>query len=162
MRILVLGGTAFVGRHLVEAALAGGHEPVLFTRGQTSPGLFPEVDHVQGDREQDLGRLAGRGFDAVVDTSGYLPSVVAASSRALADAAGQYAFVSTISVYAEAARVNEDSPTRRPADPSSEDVGTEYGGLKTLCEEAVHREFPGKVLILRPGLIVGQYEKRPV
>ena len=158
MRILVLGGTAFVGRHLVEAALARGHEPVLFTRGQTGPDVFPEVEHVQGDREQGLDRLAGRRFDTVVDTSGYLPRVVAASVRALAGHAEQYAFVSTISVYEEAARVSEDSPTRRPADPASEDVGAEYGGLKTLCEEAVRREFPGKVLILRPGLIVGPHD----
>ena len=158
MRILVLGGTAFVGRHFVEAALARGHEPVLFTRGQTSPGLFPQVEHVQGDREQDLGRLAGRSFDAVVDTSGYLPRLVAASARALAGAAHQYVFVSTISVYEEAGRVSEDSPTRRPADPASEDVGSEYGGLKTLCEEAVRREFPGSVLVLRPGLIVGPHD----
>src|SRR3954469_9699778 len=147
MRILVLGGTAFVGRHLVEAALARGHEPVLFTRGRTNPGLFSGVEQLQGDREQDLSPLQGRQFDAVVDTSGYLPRVVAASVQALAGQVAQYVFVSTISVYADGGRVTEESATARPADPASEDVGSDYGGLKALCEEAVRQGFPGKVLI---------------
>src|SRR3954466_9429626 len=143
MRILVLGGTAFVGRHLVEAALARGHQPVLFTRARTNPGLFSGVEQVQGDREQDLSRLEGQKFDAVVDTSGYLPRGVAASVPGLAGQVAQYVFVSTISVYEEAERLSEESPTRRPADPASEDVGSEYGGLKTLCEEAGPEGLPG-------------------
>jgi 2'-hydroxyisoflavone reductase len=159
VKLLILGGTAFVGRHLVEAAVAGGHEPVLFTRGRTNPGLFPGVEHLVGDRETDLSPLDGREFDAVLDTSGYLPRVVRASAGLLAGRAQRYVFVSSISVYDEAPVLSESTPTWHPADPESEDVNRDYGGLKTLCEEAVRTAFGDeRALIVRPGLIVGSHD----
>src|SRR3954470_23066750 len=98
MRILVLGGTQFLGRHTVDAALARGHEVTMFNRGQTRPELFPEVEKLRGDRDGDLSALEGRSWDAVVDTSGYVPRVVTQTLAALGDV-GHYTFVSSISVY---------------------------------------------------------------
>jgi 2'-hydroxyisoflavone reductase len=155
VRLLLLGGTAFLGRAVVEAAVTAGHEPTLFTRGKTNPGLFPAVEHVVGDRESELSLLADREFDVVVDTSGYLPAVVRASAELLAGRVDRYIFISTISVYEDAEVLTEDTPTRRPADPQSRDLNRDYGGLKTLCEEAVESAFPSGALIVRPGLIVG-------
>src|SRR6476659_4487793 len=97
MRILVLGGTQFLGRHVADAALERGHGLTLFNRGQTRPELFPDVEKLHGDRDGDLSALEGRAFDAVVDTSGYVPRVVAATLDALGDV-GHYTFVSSISV----------------------------------------------------------------
>jgi 2'-hydroxyisoflavone reductase len=158
VQLLVLGGTAFLGRAVVEAAVAAGDEPTLFTRGKTNPGLFPGIEHIVGDRESDLSPLRDREFDVVIDTSGYLPSVVHASARLLAGRVGLYVFVSTISVYEDAPVLTENTATRRPADPTSRDLNRDYGGLKTLCEEAVASEFPEAALIVRPGLIVGAHD----
>jgi len=158
MRLLVLGGTRFVGRHLVEAALARGHEVTLFHRGEHGAGLFPEVERVRGDRERDLSALRGRSWDAVLDTSAYLPRVARASAEALRDATDLYLFVSTISVYAPGAPLplREDSPLVTLDDPETEEVRPDtYGGLKVLCERAVEDALPGRALVVRPGLIVG-------
>ena len=158
MKLLVLGGTQFVGRHLVEAALERGHEVTLFHRGEHGAHLFPEVERVRGDRERDLGALAGRRWDAVLDTSAYVPRVARISAEALRDAADLYLFVSTISVYAPGAPLplREDSPLAELEDPETEEVdGGTYGGLKVLCERAVEAAFPGRALVVRPGLIVG-------
>src|SRR5215218_6043176 len=100
MRILILGGTVFLGRHVAAAALARGHGLTLFNRGRTNPDLFPEAEKLRGDRDGDLGALAGRSFDAVVDTSGYVPRIVRRTLDALGDV-GHYTFVSSISVYAD-------------------------------------------------------------
>ena len=112
MNVLVLGGTVFVGRHLVDAALAGGHDITLFTRGLTNPDLFPEVEHLRGDRTSDLHALAGRKWDAVFDTTGFDPDVVRRSGALLAGNVGFYAFTSTISVYRHygAPNLDETSP----------------------------------------------------
>ena len=158
MQLLLLGGTAFLGRAVVEAAVAAGHEPTLFTRGRTNPDLFPGVEHLVGDRESELSLLRNREFDAVIDTSGYFPSVVRAAAELLAGRVGLYVFVSTISVYEDAPALTETTATRRPADPESRDLNREYGGLKTLCEEAVTSAFPEAALIVRPGLIVGAHD----
>src|SRR5712675_2101080 len=99
MRILILGGTQFLGRHAVDAALARGHHVTLFNRGQTRPDLFPDVEKLRGDRDGDLAALTGRDFDAVIDTSGRVPRLVAETLDALGEV-GHYTFVSTISVYA--------------------------------------------------------------
>lgn len=161
MKILVIGGTLFVGRHVVTRALARGHEVVLFNRGVHGTDLFPGVERIRGDREVDLDRLAGRSFDAVVDTCGYVPRVVGASAQALKDATAHYTFISTISVYKGIARdpLDEASPLAVLDDPTTEVVdGETYGGLKALCEEAAQAALPGRTLVIRPGLIVGPWD----
>src|SRR5579872_4668233 len=130
MRLLVLGGTAFLGRHLVTSAAARGHEVTLFTRGRTHPGLFPGLEQLRGDRELDLSALEGRRFDAALDTSGYLPRTVRRSAELLADAVDRYVFVSSLSVYVDAPALRETTPTQPPPDPESEDIGLHYGPLK--------------------------------
>ncbi len=154
----MLGGTRFVGRHLVGAALARGHEVTLFHRGRHGGEIFPEAEHLHGDREQDLSPLAGRRWDAVLDTSAYVPRVARASAEALADAAGLYLFVSTVSVYDSAAELplTEGSPLAELEDAETEEVGgSAYGGLKVLCERAVREVWGDRALVVRPGLIVG-------
>ena len=161
MRLLVIGGTSFVGRHFVEAALAAGHTVTLFNRGKTAPELFPEAEKLVGDRTKDVEVLKGREWDAVLDTSGYTPRVVRMSAEALAGSAGFYAFISTISVYEgfPSPGQTEDAPLAELADPTVEDVtGETYGGLKVLCEQAVQEIFDGKNVIIRPGIIVGPHD----
>ena len=158
MRLVVLGGSAFVGRHLVEAALARGHDVTLFTRGQTNPGLFPGLEHLRGDRESDLSALAGREFDAAIDTSGYVPRVVRSSAELLSKTVERYVFISTVSVYQEAETIVESTPTQTAENPESEDVSAAYGPLKALCEAEVETSFPGRALVIRPGLIVGAHD----
>jgi 2'-hydroxyisoflavone reductase len=161
MRVLVLGGTIFLGRHIVEQLLGGGHEVTLFNRGRHNPELFSDVEKLRGDRDGDLGALEGRTFDAVIDTCGYVPRVVGASAELLADACGHYTFVSSLSVYAGNAVAGEDenAPLATLDDPTVEEItGETYGGLKRACERAVEEALPGKALIVRPGLIVGPHD----
>jgi 2'-hydroxyisoflavone reductase len=161
MDVLILGGTGFLGRHLVEAALGGGHRVTLFNRGLSEPGLFSEVERIEGDREGDLAPLLGRRFDAVIDTCGYVPRVVGASAGLLADAVDHYTFVSSISVYSDdiAPGADEEAPVRELPDPTVEEVtGETYGGLKALCERTAEEEMPGRVLNVRPGLISGPHD----
>src|SRR5574338_1160160 len=99
MRVLILGGTKFLGRHLAEAALAQGHAVTLFNRGNQSAGLYPEAEHLRGDRDGDLSALRGRTWDVALDTSGYVPRVARASAELLGGAVEHYTFVSSISVY---------------------------------------------------------------
>ena len=157
MRILVLGGTLFLGRHVVDAALANGHEVTLFNRGHTRPELFPDVEKLHGDRDGELGALSGRSFDAVVDTSGYLPRVVEATLDALGDV-GHYTFVSSVSVYADLSTpAGEDAP-RAVLEEETEDYRSPaYGPLKALCEDVVRARFP-EAFVVRPGLIVGPWD----
>ena len=159
MRILVLGGTKFLGRAIVEAALARGHALTLFTRGETNPELFAgEVVRLQGDRDGDTAALAEGSWDAVVDTSGYVPRVVRQSTDALRDHVDHYTFISTVSVYASFAQgPDEESPTAKLDDPASEDVDRDYGALKAACEDVVET-LPFPTLIIRPGLIVGPHD----
>src|SRR5438094_5423004 len=161
MRILVLGGTRFLGRHVVEAARSRGHVLTLFNRGRSNPELHPGVERLTGDRDGGLGALAGRTWDAVVDPSGFFPRIVDASARALADRAGRYLFVSSLSVYAEpiAGGADESAPVATLADPGVESItGGTYGGLKALCEARVLEAFGERALIVRPGLIVGPHD----
>lgn len=160
MRLLVLGGTLFLGRHVVEDALGRGHAVTLFTRGRTNAGLYPEADHLHGDRDGDLSALEGREWDAVVDPSGYVPRVVRASAELLAGVTGHYTFVSSISAYRdfEAVGIDEGYPTAElPAD-AGEDVSAHYGPLKAACERVVEEVLPDRALIVRAGLIVGRYD----
>jgi 2'-hydroxyisoflavone reductase len=162
VRLLVLGGTKFLGRAAVEEALARGHEVTLFNRGETNPELFPEAEKLRGDRAVDLGELQGRTWDVVLDPSGFVPGIVRASAELLADVAEHYLFISSISVYASLAAVNdEDSPLAQlgdmPDDRMLEDYSN-YGPLKALCEQAVEETLPGRHAIVRPGLIVGPHD----
>ena len=164
MRVLMLGGTVFVGRHVVETLLARGHEVTLFHRGQRGRELFPDVERVLGDRTTDLDRLpAGKTWDAVVDTSAFLPGAVAASAGMLRDRARQYVFISSVSVYdVSLPHVDESSPTPElPAGKSRDEFEIEqYGPLKLLCErEAVAAFGPDRTLLVRPGLIVGPHDQ---
>jgi 2'-hydroxyisoflavone reductase len=156
-RLLVLGGTGFLGPAIVEAARARGHVLTLFNRGKTNPGLFPDVETLHGDRDGKLDALRGRSWDAVLDTSGYVPRVVSMSARLLAPAVQRYLFVSTISVYADgiAPGSDESAPLATLPDPASEAVREHYGALKALCERSVEEILPGRALVVRPGLIVG-------
>ncbi len=157
MRLLILGGTLFVGRHLVDAALAAGHKTTTFTR--RSKPHDPRVEALHGDRDGGLTALAGREWDAVIDTSGYVPRVVGASVDVLASRAGHYTFVSSINAYADLrGTVSEDSPSAELEDPSSEDLQAQYGPLKVACERRVTAAFGSRALIVRPGLIVGPHD----
>jgi 2'-hydroxyisoflavone reductase len=160
MKILFLGGTRFLGRHAVEAALARGHEVTLFNRGESGPGLFPGAEHLVGDRQVDVSALRGRRWDAVVDTSAYVPRVARMAAEALADA-DRYLFVSSLTVFRlDVARaIDEDSPLVELEDPDTEElVPRTYGGLKLLCEREVERVFPGRTVVVRPGLLVGPHD----
>jgi 2'-hydroxyisoflavone reductase len=161
VKILVLGGTKFLGRATVEAALARGHELTLFTRGETNPELFPEVEKLRGDRTKDLSALDGRRWDAVIDTSAYYPADVRRSAEALKDS-GRYVFVSSISVYADfSGEPTEDSPRGELGDMPADEMLPEYenyGPLKALCEDAVWDVFGERATIVRPGLIVGPHD----
>lgn len=161
MRLLVIGGTEFVGRHLVERAVAGGHEVTVFHRGVTEPAELPPVEHLHGDRDGGLGVLRGRKWDAAIDVCGYVPRLVRDSARLLAGAADRYCFISTESVYAEPLppAVNEGSPLATIRNKKSEDVDASYGPLKVLCEEEVIEAFGAeRALIVRPGYIVGPHD----
>jgi 2'-hydroxyisoflavone reductase len=159
MKLLVLGGTKFLGRHAVDAALAAGHDVTIFTRGQTNPELFPEVEHLIGDRDGGLDALRGRSWDGVVDTSGYVPRVVRQSAELLRDAVGRYVFVSSISAYADFSKpVDESSPVAQLEDPATEEIMEAYGALKAACEEVVEEFFGERSSRVRAGLIVGPYD----
>jgi 2'-hydroxyisoflavone reductase len=158
MRLLVLGGTKFLGRAFVDEALERGHEVSLFNRGETNRELFPEVEKLRGNRDGDLSALEGRDWDAVFDPSGYVPRVVRASTELLADRVGHYTFVSSLSVYGDFSEVvtEDDGQLIRLDDTSDESLeGDRYGGFKALCEQVVADVFPGRSARVRAGLIVG-------
>jgi 2'-hydroxyisoflavone reductase len=163
VKLLVLGGTKFLGRAVVEEALDRGHEVTLFNRGRTNPELFQEVEKLRGDRDGDLSALSGRSWDAVVDTSAYVPQQARSSAEALANAAGHYLFVSSLSAYADPSQpLDEESPLaeREPDQPDDrllEDFSN-YGALKVLCERAAAEGFGGPTAVVRPGLIVGPHD----
>ncbi|HSL10491.1 MAG TPA: NAD-dependent epimerase/dehydratase family protein [Actinomycetota bacterium] len=161
MNLLVIGGTSFVGRSLVELAAAERHDVTVFHRGEQEPDGLPAVTHVHGDRDGDLARLGDASFDAVIDSSGYVPRVVEASAAALAQRTHRYLFVSTTSVYADDVPppVDEGSPVHTPPFPDTEDVtGESYGPLKVACEDVVRRVYGDRATIVRPGYIVGPYD----
>lgn len=161
MRILIIGGTVFLGRHIVAEALARGHQLTLFNRGQHGAELFPEVERLRGDRNGDLSALDGHAWDAVIDTCGYFPRQVRAMAEHLAPQVGHYTFISTISVYPEFSKVGieEGDPLGTLADPTVEEItGETYGPLKVLCEQAAEAAMPGRTLTIRPGLIVGPHD----
>ncbi len=161
MKLLIIGGTVFLGRAVVEEALAQGHEVTLFNRGQSNSMLFPDIEQIHGDRDGGLDTLAGRTFDACLDTCGYVPRIVKASSQFLRDVVQTYAFVSSVSVYGEPLPegTDEDGALATMDDPSIEEVtGEPYGPLKALCEREVSTVFGDRALLIRPGLIVGPHD----
>jgi 2'-hydroxyisoflavone reductase len=160
MRLLIIGGTIFVGRHLVEIATARGHRVTLFNRGRSAPELFTDLERVRGDRDGGLGALAGRTWDAAIDTCGYVPRIVRASAEYLSGAVRHYTFISSLSVYRDlGAPAGETAPVGTLDDPTVEQItGGTYGPLKALCEQAVEAALPGGALIVRPGLIVGPHD----
>ncbi len=171
MKLLILGGTRFLGRHVVAAAQARGHEVTVFNRGNYSPEDLGAVESIRGDRYTELHKLQGRRWDAVVDTSGHLPRAVRAAAAVLSDAVEGYVFVSSQNAYRDVSvpSIDETYPLRTLTDeqldranaidtsgqPSYAEL---YGGLKALCEQVAEEVMPGRVLILRPGLIVGPYD----
>ena len=161
MKLLILGGTRFLGRHLAEQALQRGHALTLLHRGRSGPALFPEATHMLADRDGDLSVLDGGTWDAVIDTSAYVPRQVRAAAARLAGRVGSYQLVSTISVYSDFADPGliEDAPLARLADETTETVdGGTYGGLKALCEQAALDAYGERGLIARPGLLVGPHD----
>ena len=169
MKILFLGGTGFAGPPTVRRAIENGHEVTLFNRGQTGPDMFPDLEHVQGDRYTDLTGLEklvadGRKFDAVIDTFTYVPKTVTDAMKILLPAMGQYVIISTTSVYAsndevgmdESAALAEISDERAAQVTTHREVTPDvYGAMKARVERAAEDLFPGKVCVIRPGLIVG-------
>jgi 2'-hydroxyisoflavone reductase len=165
MRLLFLGGTRFLGRHGVDAALARGHDVTVFTRGRTPLPWPGDVRHLVGQRDPGIAPgLAALGegeWDAVIDTSGYVPRCVRAGADVLRDRAARYLFVSSLSVYADTSAAGQDerAPVAALADPATEDVAAHYGALKARCEGEVVAAFGGeRALLVRPGLIVGPHD----
>ena len=169
MKLLIIGGTRFLGRHLVTAALAREHEITLFNRGKQSAAT--NVQTIRGDRHTELSKLQGRRWDAVIDACGMLPRAVRAAAETLSDSVAHYTFISTQNVYADVSvpGVNESSSLTTltseqlaeayAIDTSGEpSYGKLYGGLKALCEQAAEEVMPNRVLTIRPGLIVGPYD----
>lgn len=156
MRLLVIGGTVFLGRHIVSLALAAGHEVTTLNRGTYNLDEQANVEKLVANREGDLGILSGRTFDVVVDTCGYRPETVRRSIDALAGSVGTYVFISTVSVYADfsAIGINEEHPIKYTNAGEEGD----YGSLKADCEAVVNELLPQQSLIIRPGLIVGPYD----
>ena len=160
MRILVIGGTRFVGRHIVEAALAAGHDVTLLHRG-TGADLFPELEHLHVDRDAGFDVLADRSFDATVDTSAYFPRQVSAVADALGARAGRYLVISSTSVYArpDGPGFSESSPTVEPAaDDVTEVTETTYGPLKVAVENVARERFGARATVVRPTYVIGPYD----
>ncbi len=158
LRILILGGTRFLGVHQVEYALERGHAVTLFNRGRTNPEMFPNDEKLVGDRNDDLAALEGGEWDVVLDNSSSIPRWVRQSAQLLQGSARQYIFTSSISAFADfsTAGMDETAPVGTLEDPTIEEItGETYGPLKALCEAEAERAFPGRATIVRPGLIVG-------
>ncbi|MEY2397431.1 MAG: hypothetical protein QOJ00_605 [Actinomycetota bacterium] len=161
MKLLVIGGTMFLGRHIVDAALAADHDVTLANRGKTNSDLFPSVTRLTVDRDNDLSALEAGEWDAVIDTCGYVPGHVRPLAELLADRVDHYTFVSSVSVYTDvsSAGVDEDSPVGTLDDESITEVtGETYGPLKVLCERAVQSVYGERAMVVRPGLIVGPWD----
>ncbi|HVB46437.1 MAG TPA: NAD-dependent epimerase/dehydratase family protein [Streptosporangiaceae bacterium] len=161
MRILIIGGTAFVGRHLAQAALTAGHDVTLFHRGRTGRDLFPQATHLTGDRDQDLSALANRKWDATVDVCGYLPRQVRALAAVLGARGGQHVFISSTSAYRTPIApgfTEQNAPLAELADPTTEVITDQtYGGLKVACERAA-AELYDATTIVRPTYVIGPHD----
>jgi 2'-hydroxyisoflavone reductase len=162
MRILIMGGTAFVGRHIAQSAIDGGHEVTLFHRGQTGDDLFPEATHLRADRNEDLSALGTGTWDATIDVSAYFPRQVRSLAAALDGRGGRYVFISSVSAYSAAVPrdYDESAPLAPVTDPEAETVTPEnYGGLKVACEQASTSLFGPSTIIIRPTYVIGPYDR---
>lgn len=168
MRILIMGGTAFVGRHIAQAAIDGGHDVTLFHRGKTGADLFPQATHLNGDRDDSdagarLAALRQGSWDAVVDVSGYVPRHVRELAATLDGRGGHYLFISSASVYKTpvARGFTEDAPLAELADPATEEITYDtYGGLKVACERAATELFgEGGRTVVRPTYVIGPHDR---
>ena len=161
LRLLVLGGTGFIGPHEINYALARGHQVTMFNRGKTAPGMFPNVEALIGDRNGELDALKGRDWDAVIDNSGFFPRHARLSAELLHGHVGQYMFVSSISAYSNSLRFEDDEFTAAyakmdgPVDESEYIYGPTYGARKALCEQEIIRVFGDQAINIRPGIITG-------
>lgn len=169
MKLLILGGTRFLGRYLAQSAIERGHEVTLFNRGQENTTLFPNIENLIGDRDGNLEALKGRTWDAVIDTCGFVPRVVKESAQLLSDSVEQYVFISSKSVYTDLSKIgiDEDHPVATLTEEKVEEItkGTAgpiynqyYGALKYLCEQAIEEVMPKRTLSIRAGLIVGPHD----
>jgi 2'-hydroxyisoflavone reductase len=168
MKLLILGGTQFVGRHMTQSAIARGHEVTLFNRGNKN--IFPNLETIIGDRDPQIGDglraleravNAGQTWDAVIDVNGYVPRIVRASGELLKSAAKRYVFISSVSVYSDLSKpgADENASLIELEDVTTEELeGLNYGGLKVLCERVVQEIFSSRALIVRPGLVVGPHD----
>lgn len=158
MKILVIGGTSFVGRHIVEALLEKEHEVVLFNRGKSNPHLFPQLQKILGDRRKDAEKLAAEKWDAVIDSSAYTPADLKPVLKNLKT--NHYIFISTISVYDDFKNgpVRESGSLFNTEVTEDEVTGSTYGPLKVMCENYIEKNLSDKALILRPGIVVGPYD----
>ncbi len=160
MRLLILGGSGFLGPHMVQTALDRGHQVSIFNRGKTNPHLFPDIEKLKGDRDGDLESLKGRDWDAVIDNTGYIPRLVKDSADLLKGHVGRYLFTSTGSVYdLSQEAIDEDSKLLDVPEPESEDVKKYYGELKVLCEQAVQERYGDAATIVRPHIVAGPGDK---
>jgi len=161
LKLLVFGGTQFVGRHIVDTALSRGHQTTIFHRGKTNPGLFPTAVEILGNRDGGLDSLSGGSWDAVIDVNGYVPRIVRDSARLLSGKVERYLFISTLSVLADPSVPGQDERAPRAAFDrvSTEEITKDtYGPLKAACEAVVEAEAEERAVILRPGFIVGPWD----
>jgi 2'-hydroxyisoflavone reductase len=161
LNILILGGTGYIGPHMVQRCTERGHKVTLFNRGKRNTHLFPDIETIVGNRDPEvdegLSGLTNRKWDMVIDNSGYIPRHVDASAKKLKNACDHYLFISTVAVYSDFSILDADetAPLKTIEDPGSEDARKYYGELKVLCENAVKKYFPDNHTILRPTYIVG-------
>lgn len=158
LKVLIFGGTGFIGPHIVRALNANGHQITLFNRGKRNPGLFPNIETLLGDRNESLGALTGRKWDVVVDDAAYFPAQVKKSTELLKDHVGHYIYVSSISAYADLTPpgIDEDYKLAQLKDPNVTEITAEtYGGLKAACEQVVEQAFGARQAVIRPTYIVG-------
>ena len=159
--ILILGGTGFIGPHEINYARARGHKVTLFNRGKTAPGMFPDIETLIGDRNDQLDVLQGHEWDVVIDNSGFFPRHVRRTAELLHGHVDTYLFVSSISAYGEDLTVDDDEFSAPyavmddPTDESEQRYGPTYGARKALCEQEVTKVFGEKAINVRPGIITG-------
>jgi 2'-hydroxyisoflavone reductase len=162
MRILIIGGTAFVGRHIAQAAADRGHDLTLFHRGKTGPDLFPQAAHLSGDRDEDLSALATGSWDATIDVCAYFPRQVHSLAAALRGRGGRYVFISSVSAYSPSVPqdYDEGAPLADIDDPDATEITEEnYGGLKVACEQAATELFGPEATIIRPTYVIGPHDR---